>query len=313
MTAMAVALLLVVSGCGGTKRATSTSATTTAQPQWHPQPADNGLIAFVRANGVMIADERGEKQRAITPPSGPYGPLYDQPAWSTDGKQLAFDRIRFPTHAYEDVLVASARGARAKAEVVYRAGLPIGGHPAWAPDGRIVISSDEDVDEGDLLEASNISGRRFRLLPLPGYKSAREEGSGPSDEEAAWSPDGRLIAFTRNEGELYTVRPDGSALHRLPPVAGHNPDWSPDAKRILFDDGRDIWIAEADGTKAARLIAGPQRDFDPAWSPDGTKILFVRKAREATDVWVANADGSGLRMLIQDAESPDWQPVPRTE
>src|SRR5207247_1818631 len=140
------------------------------------------------------------------------------------------------------------------------------------------------LNDGELLEVSNTVGQGFRLLRLPGYRSAMNSGSGPYDDEAAWSPDGQLICFARDNGELYSVRPDGSALRRLP-FRGHNPDWSPDARRLVFDDGRDIWIAGADGTKAIRLIASPERDFDPVWSPDGTRVLFVRKAGRASDIW----------------------------
>ena len=60
-----------------------------------------------------------------------------------------------------------------------------------------------------------------------------------------------------------------------------------------------------------RLISGSERDSDPAWSPDKTKILFVRKAGRTDDVWIASADGSKPRMMIEDADAPDWEPVPQ--
>jgi Tol biopolymer transport system component len=86
---------------------------------------------------------------------------------------------------------------------------------------------------------------------------------------------------------LYLVRPDGSAQHVLLPGftdatrANEHPDWSPDGQRIAFaaqrGDRLDLWIVNADGTGARRLVScdDPCNTVnDPDWSSDGRKILF---------------------------------------
>lgn len=86
---------------------------------------------------------------------------------------------------------------------------------------------------------------------------------------------------------VYLVRPDGSDAHRWPaavPGTHEHPDWSPDGARIVLDsvDGasvRDLWIADADGTDARRVVdcVDPCKGVDePAWSPDGLSIAFQR-------------------------------------
>jgi Tol biopolymer transport system component len=94
---------------------------------------------------------------------------------------------------------------------------------------------------------------------------------------AAWSPDGRAIAFTREFG-------DTAQLYVLDSLSGM-------PRRI------------ADGSMG--FIAFPD------WSPDGTRLLFSAGSHEHYSVYLIRADGSGLRPILQDTltyRSPSWSP-----
>ena len=91
---------------------------------------------------------------------------------------------------------------------------------------------------------------------------------------AAWSPDGRTIAYIR----IVVVR--GRAAYYL---------------SLIKPDGTE----NKSHTRAVRI----QRN-SPVWSPDGRRIAFT-----APDgLWAVNADGGGLEQLVPGAgiETPSW-------
>jgi Tol biopolymer transport system component len=137
--------------------------------------------------------------------------------------------------------------------------------------------------------------------------------SGSYDLHASWSPDGSRLVFARylqantdaEHDVLMVVNADGSGLHRLAPgctgacgaqcakasfpcPGDDYPSWSPDGRRIAFEQtyGSDlrhltvaIWVANTDGSHAHQLTQ-PQlaksEDHSPGWSPDSRQIVFNR-------------------------------------
>lgn len=136
------------------------------------------------------------------------------------------------------------------------------------------------------------------------------------------------IVYQSPEG-LAIVNGDGSAKHpALPnfaPDALHA-DWSPDGGRIVFvadesDGTRDIWTAEADGSKVRKLVdcESPCRDAEtPAWSPDGKTVAFIQLEvvdgidQGATVRLIAVATGEVTPVVattpFAEAASPRWSP-----
>jgi TolB protein len=134
----------------------------------------------------------------------------------------------------------------------------------------------------------------------------------------AWSPDGTMIAFERENGDqqLWVIDSRGSGLRRL--TAGRSdgsPTWSPDGSRLLFTRGtvgrEDFYTVASDGTDVRRLALGHRDDGSPAWSPDRASIAFV-----ATDpagnlgIYVMSTDGSGRTRIAGHIQAawPKWSP-----
>ncbi len=129
------------------------------------------------------------------------------------------------------------------------------------------------------------------------------------------------IAYDALNGYVTLVHPDGTGMTEIGPIFAHDPQWSPDATKILYlsngtVQGLGISVMNADGTSPQLLIpdATDNSWYDAAarWSPDGSKIVFIRWGPNfPSEVYVANADGSGVTAVPNTsnvAGSVSWSP-----
>jgi Tol biopolymer transport system component len=108
------------------------------------------------------------------------------------------------------------------------------------------------------------------------------------------------------EPTLWTMSVLGGPGRRVGDLRGHSACWSPDAQRIAYANGQDLYIAKSDGTESRKLVTPPVSGIPifPSWSPDGTRLRFnvVDFVKETSTLWEEAVDGTGLHPLF-----PDWK------
>ena len=135
----------------------------------------------------------------------------------------------------------------------------------------------------------------------------------PDAQDAAYSPDGTLIAFARS-GDLWLANADGSGQRRLqstPNVVEWGPSWSPDGHVLVYsarvDGRRQIRLMQLPSGQTQRIAPSNAEEWSPAFSSTD-RLAFVSSRSGAPVVYVSKADGSNIRAF--DAAPPPPVPPP---
>jgi dipeptidyl aminopeptidase/acylaminoacyl peptidase len=128
-------------------------------------------------------------------------------------------------------------------------------------------------------------------------------------QDAAWSPDGKRIAFSRYDASgpyaaknwtIWIAGRDGSnprAVLRGAVSCVFSPDGNRLAAGMLFDGDWEVVTVRADGTDLKRITNRKGSDYLPAWSPDGSFLVYCADVEGSHDLYRVGVDGTGLKRL----------------
>ena len=263
-------------------------------------------IAYVReteaGKQIIAADWDGANPQPLTGAS-----INLLPAWTPDGKSVAFTSFRDGGGAHIYTVDVSSRQVR---PLVLMGDFATGA--AWAPDGlRFLFSASlDDNTDVYLSQADGSAGRR--LTDARGI-----------DISATWSPDGKRVAFVSERAgtpQIFTMSADGTDVRRLTFQGNYNqePAWSPKGDLIAFsgrDEHRtfDLYTVAVEGGKVTRLTQNSGTNEKPAWAPNGRYLLFSSTRGGKRQLWVMQPDGSNPRPVTSErlgASDPAWGPLP---
>jgi Tol biopolymer transport system component/DNA-binding winged helix-turn-helix (wHTH) protein len=127
---------------------------------------------------------------------------------------------------------------------------------------------------------------------------------------AAYSPDGKLIAFTHGTA-LLLMHADGTNARKLADLAGPPSwvAWSPDGQRLRFTmnplfagEQNSLWEISSDGKNLHQLLAGwshPASECCGSWTPDGRYFIFTSAHSGTMNLWALRERGSMHRRSPQ--------------
>lgn len=260
-----------------------------------------GLIAFGRdfsiylvkpnGSGLRVLAKRGERD-----PGGEGDGYLVYPSFTPDGSRVTYVNGIRTTH--QSVVVNRVAGGAPKLFMVD--GTLLASPLSFSPDGRFAAISRFFGERTDVaLFVASTRSRRDEVQvtgdPLPRRLTR--------DMRPDWSPDGRSIAFAREQGRevsLMVVPALGGSARRL--VRGAEPDWAPNGQRIAFVRRDGVYHCRPDGTGVRRIVAA-NRSGSPDYSPDGNRIAYTAGG----SVWVVSSSG-GVPVKIADGVSGqlDW-------
>ena len=257
------------------------------------------------ADGVVICaiERTGEGQIRVTvrlfnlqSPDSPFGAEYM-------GAQTS---LRTYAHQLSDDVHRAQRGLKGVAR------------------SKIAFISDRD-SESMLGLVENRATKEVYFADYDGANVRRVTISRTLNNNPAWSPDGRSIAYTAWRpymdvfvSHIYQGRLESPAGGSLD-VQNWLPAWSPDGSQLAFTSSRDgnseVYIIDADGKNLQRLTNHPDIDTSPTWSPQGHQLAFVSDRPGSLQVYVIGVDGTGLRRITFEShcDRPTWSPAPYNE
>ncbi|MCC6614412.1 MAG: PD40 domain-containing protein [Anaerolineae bacterium] len=244
------------------------------------------------------------------------------PAWSPDGRRLAFVSDR---GGKAQLYVIDVPGYVRDPQPLIAASIAPGYRPVWSPDGRWLLveishgSSDLYLVDPDCQPAHQNCDQTLRILV-----------DDPTDDRfPVWSPDQSRIAFITwrtGDAEIYTVTPDGGELRNLSNSREWDvsPSWSPDGHEIAFfslrDLYRELYVVSVDDGRLRRLTneINPysfQNTTPPVWSPDGRYLAYVSMFEGNPNIALIEAHCSGqsddcsqTRVTISSSAAADINP-----
>jgi len=196
--------------------------------------------------------------------------------------------------------------------------------PAWSPDGaRLMYTTpcraNQESYPGSGIVILDLADLTTRALPAI---------AGGGDFDAAWSPDGKRLAFTslreKERPHVFVMNLDGTDLTVLsgPLAYEAQPAWSPTGSQLVISSNRAggsrLFLVADTGADGQRFSWGESDgDSYPDWSRDGQSVVFERSVDGVARLFVglygapdraSRAVCPGGPLAVFPMAEPRWSP-----
>ena len=180
--------------------------------------------------------------------------------------------------------------------------------PAISVDGTMlaVERRDGDRDGTDIWTVDLARGAFSRLTATSGYEST-----------AAWSPDGRRIVFSSDQGnqpQVHVKSASGTGAEEvLIDRRGYALDWSRDGRYLLILVGgdatlTDVAVYDFERRSSSPILNSAFNESGAAFSPNGKWIAYVSDESGSRQIYVRSFPDAGVKVPISTAGGiqPAW-------
>jgi TolB protein len=218
------------------------------------------------------------------------------PAWSPDGKQIAFISER---ERGSQIFVMNADGS----DVRNLTNDPkrFDSHPVWSPDGRRIafstaFSTPPKNEQHREIWVMDANGKNVKSLTA---------GANRFDALPYWLPGNQIGFFS--DGQLWTMSASGKGAQAVTNSEIEMKDvaWSPDGKFVAFVNAKQagynqLYTMRSDGTDMKNIGTYGSADARPAWSPDSKQIAFTANLSvdDMGTLFVVDADGQNRTRVL---------------
>ncbi len=227
------------------------------------------------------------------------------PAWSPDGKELAY--VSFESQKAV-VWVQEVASGKRRMLANFRGS---NSAPAWSPDGRDLA-----------LTLSRDAVAQLYLMSRDGGTPRRLTSSSAIDTEPVFTPDGRQIYFVSDRGggpQIYRMPAAGGQAERITFSGSYNisPTISPDGRVLAYvtrqGSSFKVMVQELTGGTAT-AITDTSDDESPSFAPNGRLLVYASRAQGRDVLMTSTLDGKIKSRLLTtgaDMREPAWGPFGR--
>ena len=273
---------------------------------------------------LFVANPDGTGEEFLNWEAG--GSVYQRgaPAWSPDGKLIAFSIITTEGGQRRMKVIGINVADRTESTLIPPSWTNIR-DVTWVPDGSALIINGRD-------QAAAEPNLQLWRVPLTGGEPRKITNDLNNYFMISLSVDGStLIAMQFQWTSGLWIAPAENLSAATPVTAGtldrqdgsSGLSMTPDGRVIYVSNHsgkKDLWSVNADGTGLKKLTDGPHRDLTPVVSPDGRYIVYQSCSTDAQspsafNIWRVDADGRNRTQLTRgtyDSEptfSPDGESV----
>lgn len=216
------------------------------------------------------------------------------PAWSPDGKSLAFPVNQSDEKGrYETVLAVDVETGIERKLTDER--WQQVGQPLWLADGLVVSASETSTGPNQLWNISLPDGTATRITrDLNSYRYL------------SVTSDAANLAVIQNHAvsNIWTVGKNISTAKQIMSEAGRFNEiiWLPDGRLAYTSNAggsSDIWTMNADGTDVRQLTVGANARLGLAVTADETQFIFAAEREGKYNLWRVDIDGQNLTRITK--------------